>query len=123
MGVDDLAGQPLIAYPPLEGRYLHDLVANLFHAAGIAPARVQHVSQTHSILALVRAGLGLALVPEAARTLGLQGVVLRALDAAMPVFADLFMAWRPDNPNPAMPPLRDLLLRELAGKPAVAGPG
>ena len=118
----DLDRQPFVSYSPMEGRYFHALCSRMFQAAGVTPEIVQHVSQTHSILALVRAGLGLALVPEAARSLGLEGVVLREIDAGAPVFADLFLAWRPDNGNPAMAPLRDLLLRELPGG-VPSGPG
>ncbi|MFC7553623.1 hypothetical protein ACFQU7_17325 [Pseudoroseomonas wenyumeiae] len=49
----------------------------LFQVSGTAPARVQFISQTHSILALVGAGLGIAVVPEAAGLLRPDGVLLR----------------------------------------------
>ena len=53
-------------YSPYESRYFHDLLVTQFTRADILPRYVQHLSQIHSILAMVRAGLGLAIVPEAA---------------------------------------------------------
>jgi DNA-binding transcriptional LysR family regulator len=73
----------------------------------VTPAYVQHMSQIHSMLALVRAGLGAALVPEAATNLRLDDVHFRALDqATRPV--ELYAAWRRDNENPALRPFIDL---------------
>ena len=50
-------------------RYFHDMLAELFEAEGVAPIAIQSLSQIHSMLALVRAGIGAALVPEAAQSL------------------------------------------------------
>jgi DNA-binding transcriptional LysR family regulator len=96
----DLDGEPFIAYAPNEARYFHDLVLGLFTEAGIQPRVVQQLTQIHSILALVRAGLGIALVPAAAERLRLDGVVFRplALPAARP--AELVLAWRRDADDP-----------------------
>jgi DNA-binding transcriptional LysR family regulator len=96
----DLDGEAFIAYAPNEARYFHDLVLGLFTEAGIQPRVVQQLTQIHSILALVRAGLGIALVPAAAERLRLDGVVFRplALPAARP--AELVLAWRRDADDP-----------------------
>ena len=101
IAIEDIGGEPLITYPPVEGRYLHDLVASLYHMAGIAPSRVQHITQTHSIMALVGAGIGIAVVPQAAERLQQAGVVLRALTSAAETTADLMFAARRDMQNPA----------------------
>ncbi|MBB5692017.1 LysR substrate-binding domain-containing protein [Muricoccus pecuniae] len=115
-----LDGQPLITYPPVEGRYLHDLVLAVLRLSGAAPGRVQHVSQTHSILALVGAGIGLALVPRAAERLLPLGVVLRPLLGPPPV-AELLLAWT-EAENPARDAVLSLLRREWPGlAPETAG--
>ncbi len=75
----DLDGQPFVMYSPYESRYFHDLLVTLFTRADVLPRYVQHLSQIHSILAMVRAGLGLAIVPEAATSLNFRGVELRPL--------------------------------------------
>jgi len=99
----DFDHAPFLTYSPVEARYFHDLVAGTFSRAGVHPDYTQYVTQIHSILALVRAGLGAALIPEAAMNLRFQGVVFRALDKLRPARpVELFMAWKRDNDNPVL---------------------
>jgi DNA-binding transcriptional LysR family regulator len=105
----DLDRQPLVMYSPYESRYFYDLLAAIFAEADISPKYVQHISQIHSILALVRAGLGAALVPKAAGNLHFEGVVLRSIGVGPTHHVELHAAWRPQNSNPAMPLLLDLI--------------
>ena len=71
-------------YSPYESRYFHDLLVALFTRADVLPRYVQHLSQIHSILAMVRAGLGLAIVPAAAASLKISDVRLRPLKLRTP---------------------------------------
>ncbi|UFN50169.1 LysR family transcriptional regulator [Roseomonas sp. OT10] len=112
-----LDGLPLITYPPVEGRYLHDAVLGAYRAAGIAPSRVQHISQTHSILPLVGIGLGIALVPQAAARLCPSDVALRPLAAQPAIRVELVFAWREDTANPACAAVRQLLREEWPAPP------
>ena len=101
--ISDFDHMPFVMYSPMEARYFHDLVASKFLHAGVHPDYTQYVSQVHTILALVRAGLGLALVPESATSLRFEGIVYRQVrktGRAQP--AELFMAWNRDNDNPAL---------------------
>ena len=109
----DLAGEPFITFSPGDGRYFYELIERMFRRAGISARYVQHISQVHSILALVSAGIGIALVPETARKLHFEGAVLRELEDP-PVFAVLFLVWLSENDNPAMPAFRDLVLQHFA---------
>jgi len=109
----DLAGEPLIMYSEKEGKYFFDKIVALFAASDSAPRYVHHIGQTHTIMALVRAGLGLAIVPASARQLRLANVVLRPLWRG-DVQAELYLAWREDRSNPALAPVREFFLRELA---------
>ncbi len=105
----DLDRQPMVTYSPYEARYFYDLLATLFATAGITPRYVQHISQVHSILGLVKAGLGVALVPRAARNLSFEGVVLRPLAAGASPTVELHAIWRPGNTNPAIAALQRTL--------------
>ncbi|MBN3835277.1 LysR substrate-binding domain-containing protein [Burkholderia sp. Ac-20344] len=114
IGPDDLDRQPFIAYSPNEGKYFHDLISGLFANAGRLPNYLHYVGQTHTILGLVRAGLGAALVPASARELHVDGVVFRPL-AGADVAAELYLAWRADSDNPALPVFNAMVERFLAG--------
>lgn len=107
----EVGDDPVISYSPFEARYFHDLVLRLFGAAGVQPIVTQHVSQIHSVLALVRIGLGMALVPEAARKLHFEGVVTRPLRDAGRDPAQLAAVWRTENENPAADQALAVILR------------
>ncbi len=102
---EDFDGKPFIMFSPYKSRYFHDLLVAQFTKADILPRYVQHLSQVHSVLALVHAGLGLAIVPSAAAMLHYSGVHLKPLSSRSPVLAELFMVWRRDNESPLLPVL------------------
>jgi DNA-binding transcriptional LysR family regulator len=104
----ELDGQPFVMYSPHESRYFHDLLVTQFTRAEILPRYVQHLSQIHSILAMVRAGLGLAIVPEAAAGLNFGGVQLRPLQLRAPSPVELFLVWRRVDENPLLPSLIEI---------------
>ena len=108
----DLAGQPLIMYSRREGQYFHEKIAALFPAQGSQPRYVHHIGQTHTIMALVRAGIGLAIVPASAQQLRFENVVFRPLWRA-DVVAEIYLAWREDARNPALRSIREFIVREL----------
>jgi DNA-binding transcriptional LysR family regulator len=109
----DLDRVPFIMYSPTEGRYFYELTSSLFRAAQVAPNYVQHVSQVHTVLALVSAGMGVALVPEAARSLHMRGVVLRELRTVPRVLAELHLVWRRGQDNAALRVFCNLVLPKL----------
>jgi DNA-binding transcriptional LysR family regulator len=102
-------------------RYFHDLLAGQFKAAGVMPVTVQSLSQIHSILALVRAGMGAALVPEAAMSLHFDDVHFRPVRTQPESPVELFAAWRTDNDNPALSAFLDLLRADDASAGMEAG--
>ena len=54
------------------------------------------------MLALVQAGLGVAFVPDAARQLHFDGIVLKRIVSPVPPPVELYAAWREDNDNPTL---------------------
>lgn len=107
--LQDFHARPLILYAPEGARYFHDMLAGLFEAAGVAPVNIQPLSQIHSMLALVRAGMGAALVPEAAMSLHFDDVQYRPVQTDPPHPVELYAAWRADNDNPALASFLGLL--------------
>ena len=121
LDLQDFDGKPLIMYAPDGARYFHDLLSGLFKTAGVTPITVQSLSQIHSILALVRAGMGAALVPEAAMSLHFDDVHFRPVRTQPESPAELFAAWRTDNDNPALSAFLDLLRGDDAARELDAG--
>lgn len=92
---------PLIMYAQDKARYFHDLLTGLLAQAKAEPQLVQHLAQIHSILMLVSAGHGFALVPESSVRLHPEDVVFSPLEDCDPI-VELHAAWREQNDNPAL---------------------
>jgi DNA-binding transcriptional LysR family regulator len=90
------------------------MLTALFEAEKAAPVTIQSLSQIHSMLALVRAGIGAALVPEAAMSLHFDDVHFRPVETKPEAPVELFAAWRSENDNPALGAFLDLLRPQLA---------
>lgn len=119
----DLAGQPLIMYSRKEGQYFHDKIKSLFAATGVQPRYVHHMGQTHAIVALVQAGIGIAIVPASARHLHFEQVEFRDL-WRRDIVAETYLAWRRAERNPAQQRLREFILATMGtGSDASAEPG
>lgn len=110
----DLHGRPLLMYSPYEADYFYRLMRTIFDRAGIVPDIVEHVAQIHTMLALVHAGIGAALIPEAATRLRFQGVVLRRIetDPVRPV--ETLCAFRRNNDNPVLEIVKNEILPAFA---------
>ena len=108
VSIKDFDDQPFIMYSPYESRYFHDLLVALFTRADVLPRYVQHLSQIHSILAMVRAGLGVSIVPAAAASFKIADVRLRPLKLRTQAPVELFMVWRRDYENPLLPALIEI---------------
>ncbi|MGJ6121811.1 LysR substrate-binding domain-containing protein [Mycolicibacterium sp. Y3] len=108
--LNDLDGQDVIMYSPIQARYFNELLISAFTIAGATPRYVQFVTQVHTMLVLVRSAIGIALVPASAATLHPEGVVFRSIGAFRERPVELDAAWRGDSTNPALLRLlRDVL--------------
>ena len=108
--LNDLDGQDVIMYSPVQARYFNELLISTFTIAGATPRYVQYVTQVHTMLVLVRSGIGIALVPASAATLHPDGVVFRSIGAFRERPVELDAVWRGDSSNPALLRLlRDVL--------------
>jgi DNA-binding transcriptional LysR family regulator len=104
----DFDDRPLIMYSREGAGYFHDMLVGLFEAAAVRPNYVQHLTQIHSILGLVKAGLGAALVPAAAAELHFDDVNFRPVETSPERPVELHMAWSRDNKNPVLEPVLEL---------------
>ncbi|MFD5820351.1 LysR family transcriptional regulator [Streptomyces sp. NPDC127038] len=87
---EDLGGQRWICQPP--GRVCHDWLVRTLRVAGSEPDIVHQAEENPTLIALVAAGLGVALIPRLGRGPLPAGVVEVALDP-LPV-RRLYALWR-----------------------------
>ncbi|GGF20314.1 LysR substrate-binding domain-containing protein [Williamsia phyllosphaerae] len=102
LAIEDFDDQPVIMYSPVDARYFNELLISTFTAVGASPRYVQYVTQVHTMLVLVRSGIGMALVPESAMTMHPDGVVFKQVTAVRDRPVQMNAAWRADNTNPAL---------------------
>jgi DNA-binding transcriptional LysR family regulator len=112
VAVADLHLQPFVMYAPDEGRYFYDCIVGLFAMSGITPRYTYHLGQTHTIVSMVQAGLGLSIVPASAQRLHSGALEFRPL-RGVSLNADLHMISRHDNENPVLAGFKTLLRTEF----------
>ncbi|MEV0231473.1 LysR family transcriptional regulator [Nonomuraea sp. NPDC050786] len=115
---DDFDGLPVISYNPVQSRYFHELTVRFFTNAH--PRIEQQVHQILTAVLLVAAGRGVALVPASARSLGIEGIVIRDLvrgggdppdngDGVAGKPVELHVIWDQASTNPALWRVLELL--------------
>ena len=100
--LEEFHGKPLVMYSAEGARHLHDLIFNLFAESGFSPKVIHSVTQIHTMLGLVRAGLGAALVPEASMALHFDDVFYRPLLTTPMAPSAIYAVWRTNNDNPVL---------------------
>lgn len=121
----ELGRHSLLMYSPGVSRYLHDLVLTLFVTSSVQPRISQYAGQVSTLLALVSAGLGFALVPESAQRVPYPGVIFRPIAHDDPSHdvnhVRLEIAWSEESQNPLVPPVLRIA-EELAAGPLEGHP-
>jgi DNA-binding transcriptional LysR family regulator len=96
-----LAGEPFILFPRRVGTSLYDAIVGACRRAGFAPRIEQEAIQMQTIVSLVAARMGVALVPASLEHLRRTGVAYRPLaDARGRV--EIGIAWRTGDDAPAV---------------------
>lgn len=102
----DLEGEDLIMHSPTEARYFYDIVISLVSSHR---AFVHTVSQILTMIFLVAAGRGLALVPHSATVLGIEGVDYVELGGFEKDPVELHAIWMRGSRNPALHRVLDII--------------
>lgn len=87
-----MAEAPFIMPPRRLGHSFHDIARAACARAGFTPNVVQEAIQMQTILGLVAAGIGVALVPESMGRVPREGVICRRLTDA-DAYSDLVLVW------------------------------
>lgn len=93
-----LVNEPFIVFPRSLAPELHDQIISLCQGARFSPRVVQEAMQLPTIISLVAAGIGIAVIPASLQNLGRAGVHYRAIRESTPK-AELVVAWRAESPS------------------------
>ena len=102
----DLADDDFVVYAA-PGSVVGEAGARACRAAGFTPRRTHEADQTSIVLALVAAGVGVALLPSSVLAVAVEGVHYVEIAESTspghdPVTTDVALAWRRDDPQPAL---------------------
>ncbi|MGC4068685.1 MAG: LysR family transcriptional regulator [Polyangiaceae bacterium] len=107
----ELLSQPLVIFPRETAPSLYDGILAFYYRLGITPHIAQQAIQMQTIVNLVSAGLGVALVPKSIAQLRRAGVVYRSLPESLRKSAprcETSLIWRKDAP-----PATTLFVRQV----------
>jgi DNA-binding transcriptional LysR family regulator len=100
-----LAQEPFVMFQRQPGLVMHHLVLRFCLQHGFSPRVAQEVAQSHAVVGLVSAGIGIALVPASIAGTRMRGVEYRPLlDKSPPVLTAL--TWRRDDASPVLDAFR-----------------
>lgn len=97
----EVAREPLVLFPRRSAPVFHDIITNYFEINGTRPVIGQEAIQMQTIISLVSAGIGVALVPGSLCQLARPGVRYLSL-AEKPPTIETGLAWRRDDPSPTV---------------------
>ena len=98
LSLNDLKNDPFIMYPRQAGTGIYWHVLDLCTAAGFRPRVVREVIESSTIIGLVAAGVGIAIVPADMNCIQFSGVVYRRITDAG-AFTALHLAQREGDRN------------------------
>jgi len=117
LALEKLKDEPFILFPRPNAPGLYDDVVSCCKAAGFSPRLEQEAIQMQTIISLVSAELGVALIPASLTNLKRTGVVYKSLRQQSPL-TEIHLAWRRGDDLPALRVFVDLALGQArAGLP------
>ena len=102
------ADLPLIIFPRRMSPAFHDQILACLRDAGLSPRIGQEAIQMQTIVSLVSAGMGFALVPQSVSNMKRPGVEYRTMQETSP-WVEIGLAWRRDNASPVLSAFLELM--------------
>jgi DNA-binding transcriptional LysR family regulator len=99
--ISQLSQFSVVTVPRHTAPALYDNIAEYYHRNGIRPRIVQEANQMQTVVSLVSAGIGVAIVPEALRNFRREGVSYVDL-AHDPPMIETALIWRNDPVGPVV---------------------
>lgn len=106
-----VADMPLIIFPRRIAPGFHDAILGCFRDSGLTPHIGQEAIQMQTIVGLVSAGMGIALVPQSVSNLKRPGVEYKPLSDKT-LFVETGLAWRRDHVSPVLQRFLELIRKK-----------
>ncbi|TAJ37171.1 MAG: LysR family transcriptional regulator [Reyranella sp.] len=118
LAAETVVGAPLILFPRQSAPAFHDLVTGYYARHGGQARIAQEAIQMQTIISLVSAGMGIALVPASLRNLARSGVAYVELGGVAPIL-ETGLTWRTDDTTATITRFVDIAKKENgeAGRP------
>ncbi|MFN6540940.1 MAG: LysR family transcriptional regulator [Nostoc sp. EkiNYC01] len=101
IAVRSLINENLIVFPRHLGSGLYDQIVSLCQQANFRPKVTQEAIQMQTIIGLVSAGMGIAIVPSSLQNLQRTGVVYRSFEEKTPL-VETAIVWREEDITPVL---------------------
>jgi DNA-binding transcriptional LysR family regulator len=101
LALEKLKDAPFILFPRPNAPGLYDDIVSCCKAAGFSPRVEQEAIQMQTIVSLVSAELGVALIPASLTNLQRTGVTYKSLQGGSPL-TEIHLAWRRGDDLPAL---------------------
>ncbi|MFT3720313.1 LysR family transcriptional regulator [Pseudorhodoferax sp.] len=98
--LERLSGERFLLFERHQGALMFDMVVATCMHHGFSP-RIFHARQQHTIVSLVSAGFGVALVPDCVQVMRREGVVYRRLRGTPPT-VESGVAWKTEDDSPTL---------------------
>jgi DNA-binding transcriptional LysR family regulator len=106
----ELADERFVVFSRDAGTGVHDQLLSMCRHAGFTPRIAQEAGESSTMIGLVAAGLGVAVLPDSLRHVRVDGVAYVAIDSPDAASA-LHVAHRRDDPSPLVKAFTALMLR------------
>jgi DNA-binding transcriptional LysR family regulator len=104
----DAGDAPLVIFPRRLAPGFYDIIMDCYGVAGLTPRIGQEAIQMQTIVSLVSAGMGVALVPQSICNLRRTGVVYRPLRESVPA-VETGLVWRTAEVSPVLAGFIDIV--------------
>lgn len=101
LSLNRLAAEPFILFPRPLAPGLYDQIISLCQTASFSPVVAQEAVQMQTIISLVAAEMGIAIVPASIQNLQRTGVEYRSITTPTPQ-ASILLVWRHQDPSPVV---------------------
>ncbi|MBW4474283.1 MAG: LysR family transcriptional regulator [Stenomitos rutilans HA7619-LM2] len=107
VSLSTLADESFILFPAKLGPVFYEQIITMCQQAGFRPKVAQEAVQMETIVGLVAAGLGIAIVPASLQNFHRSGVIYRPLQEQIPN-TGLYLTWRQHDSSPVISAFLDL---------------